>query len=193
MAGPVDRAGFEPDAAGLSEAGAEIVESPGGGLRAIPVGSPDGSAFTCFLDGIQQAAVALYRNGVPIVYAYAGAVVRVRRGGRMSTLRWARGDAGSAGHAAVATDNTEPRGGGKPYVAEREASIFPFRYVDPDEVAAVAPGMADTEDDRRGVENPTKVNRVARDEIAREVRFLAGDASSRNSGETIRVPGEGLG
>lgn len=140
--GPVDMAGFEADAAGLSEAGAEIVESPRDGLRAIPVGSPEGSAFTCFLDGIQQADVALYRDGVPIVYAYAAAVVRVRRAGRMSTFRGSPGDVGSAGRAAFTTRAAGPAPSGAPYVVEREAAIFPFRFVDPAEIAAAVPDVS---------------------------------------------------
>ncbi|HEX7091110.1 MAG TPA: SDR family NAD(P)-dependent oxidoreductase [Longimicrobiales bacterium] len=60
-------------------------------------------------------------------------------------------------------------------------------------VNAVAPGMIDTEENRRSVEDPAKVRWVTREEVARVVLFLASDASSGISGETIYVLGEGVG
>lgn len=59
-------------------------------------------------------------------------------------------------------------------------------------VNAVAPGMIDTEANREAVEDPAKVAWVTREEIARVVLFLASEASSGISGETIPVLGQGL-
>src|SRR5690606_5518066 len=108
---------------GLTEADAEVIEEPGGRLRAIPVGPPAESRFTCFLDGIQRAAVALYHGPVPVVYAYAAAVVRARRARRMGTL----GGGAASGYATR-------------YQEEREAAFFPFRHVYPAAVRAVLDG-----------------------------------------------------
>lgn len=122
----VDGAGAAPRLEyeeGLAEADAEVVEEPGGALRAIPVGQPAESRFTCFLDGIQRATVALYHGPVPVVYAYAAAVVRARRDRRMGTL----GGGAASGYATR-------------YQEEREAAFFPFRYVDPAAVRAVLDG-----------------------------------------------------
>ncbi len=106
---------------GLAEAEAEVVEGEDGRLRAIPVGEAEPSAFTAFLDGIQRSTVALYHGPVPIVYAYAAAVVRTRRSRRMATL-----GAGVRSGDALRTRFQE----------EREAAFFPFRLVDPAVVAA---------------------------------------------------------
>ncbi len=114
---------------GLAEADAEVVEGPGGGLRAIPVGQPAGSGFTCFLDGIQRAKVALYHGPVPVVYAYAAAVVRARRDRRMGTL----GGSAASGYATR-------------FREEREAAFFPFRYVNPSAVRAALDGAGEVID-----------------------------------------------
>lgn len=57
---------------------AEVVE--GTGMAPHEVGRPDGTRFTHFLDGIQDARrIGFYGFTVPIVYGYIGAVIR-RRG-----------------------------------------------------------------------------------------------------------------
>ena len=81
------------EALGVAEA--EIVEGGADRLAAHSVGAPSASAFTAFLDGIQRSAVALYHGPVPIVYAYAAAVIRARSERRMTTLTAA--DAGRDG------------------------------------------------------------------------------------------------
>lgn len=98
----VEGAGFDADDGTLAEAGAEVVED-GPALRAIPVGAPAPSGFSAFLDGIQRAAVRLYHGPVPVVHAYAAAVVRIREAGRLRTR----------------------------YQEEREALFFPFQLLDP--------------------------------------------------------------
>ncbi|HEY8468424.1 MAG TPA: hypothetical protein VIL18_02220 [Longimicrobiales bacterium] len=119
---------LEPEE-GLAEAEAEVVEGPGGRLRAIRVGQPVESRFTCFLDGIQRAEVALYHGPVPVVYAYAAAVVRARRNRRMGTLEVP----GASGYVTR-------------YQEEREAVFFPFRYVDPSVVRAAVDGAGEMVD-----------------------------------------------
>jgi NAD(P)-dependent dehydrogenase (short-subunit alcohol dehydrogenase family) len=59
-------------------------------------------------------------------------------------------------------------------------------------VNAVAPGMIDTEQNRAAVGDPAAVKWVTREEVANVVLFLASDASSGISGETIQVLGEGV-
>jgi NAD(P)-dependent dehydrogenase (short-subunit alcohol dehydrogenase family) len=58
-------------------------------------------------------------------------------------------------------------------------------------VNAIAPGLIDTEQNRSQAE-PGESKFVTREEIAEVVLFLAGDAASGVSGETIHVLGEGL-
>jgi hypothetical protein len=103
--------GTETDA--LKEADARVVE--GQTLRAIDVATAEASAFTAFLDGIQRAEVKLYYQSVPIVYAFASAVVRARSDRRMHTLRH---------------DGAE-------LLVEREALFFPSEYVGREEMRAL--------------------------------------------------------
>lgn len=93
----------------LAEVEARVVE--GSSLRAIPVSPTESTGFTAFLDGIQRAEVRLYYDGVPIVYAYAAAVVRRRVDRRMGLF-----------------DN--------PLHAEREALFFPFSLLEPEVLQA---------------------------------------------------------
>jgi len=85
----------------------EVVEG-GPALRARPVGTAAPGPFDAFLDGIQRQRIAGFCGPVPIVCAYAAAVIRTRRAGAMATL------AGAAGA----------------YREERERVFVPFRYVD---------------------------------------------------------------
>ena len=57
---------------------------------------------------------------------------------------------------------------------------------------AIAPGMIDTEQNRSQAANPETAKYVTREEIAEVALFLASDASSGISGETIHVLGENL-
>ncbi len=59
-------------------------------------------------------------------------------------------------------------------------------------VNAIAPGMIDTEQNRAGVEDPAAVKWVTREQVANVVLFLASDAASGISGETLHVLGEGV-
>jgi NAD(P)-dependent dehydrogenase (short-subunit alcohol dehydrogenase family) len=59
-------------------------------------------------------------------------------------------------------------------------------------VNALAPGMIDTAQNRAAVADQTKVKWVTREQIANVVVFLASEAASGISGETIHVLGEGL-
>ncbi|HEY0304778.1 MAG TPA: SDR family NAD(P)-dependent oxidoreductase, partial [Longimicrobiales bacterium] len=56
-------------------------------------------------------------------------------------------------------------------------------------VNALAPGMIDTDQNRKSVADPASVKWVTRDQIADVVLFLAKDASSGITGETIHVLG----
>lgn len=103
--GSVAAAYFDTDSDALKEADAKVVESDR--LRAIPVGPPEPSRFTAFLDGIQRAEVKLYHETVPIVYAFGAAVVRERSDRQMRTF-----------HAH-----------GAELLTEREALFFPSQHV----------------------------------------------------------------
>ncbi|MEX2285209.1 MAG: hypothetical protein WEE89_22170 [Gemmatimonadota bacterium] len=92
------------------EVEARIIEGNSSALQAIPVRASEASGFTHFLDGIQRAEVRLYHGPIPIVYAYAAAVVRKRVDRRLVHS----GD----------------------LLEEREALFFPFRLLDPDELGA---------------------------------------------------------
>jgi NAD(P)-dependent dehydrogenase (short-subunit alcohol dehydrogenase family) len=59
-------------------------------------------------------------------------------------------------------------------------------------VNAIAPGMIDTEQNRKSVPDPDSVKWVSREQIADVVLFLASDASRAVTGETIQVLGEGI-
>jgi 3-oxoacyl-[acyl-carrier protein] reductase/2-deoxy-D-gluconate 3-dehydrogenase len=59
-------------------------------------------------------------------------------------------------------------------------------------VNALAPGMIDTEQNRRSVPDPENVKWVSREQIAGVVLFLASDAASGITGETIQVLGESI-
>jgi NAD(P)-dependent dehydrogenase (short-subunit alcohol dehydrogenase family) len=59
-------------------------------------------------------------------------------------------------------------------------------------INAIAPGMVDTRQNRESADDPESARFVTREEIAEVVLFLASDASSGISGETIHVMGEGL-
>lgn len=59
-------------------------------------------------------------------------------------------------------------------------------------VNAVAPGMIDTVQNRNSVADPSSVKWVTRDQVANIVLFLASDAASGITGETIQVLGEGV-
>ena len=58
-------------------------------------------------------------------------------------------------------------------------------------VNAIAPGMIDTTQNRAAV-NDANVKWVTREQVTNAVLFLAGDAASGITGETIQVVGEGL-
>jgi NAD(P)-dependent dehydrogenase (short-subunit alcohol dehydrogenase family) len=59
-------------------------------------------------------------------------------------------------------------------------------------VNAIAPGMIDTEQNRKSAGDPDTMKYVTREEIADVALFLASEAASGISGETVHVPGEGL-
>jgi len=59
-------------------------------------------------------------------------------------------------------------------------------------VNAIAPGTIDTEQNRQSIGDPADARFVTREEIADVALFLASDAASGISGETVHVLGEGL-
>lgn len=59
-------------------------------------------------------------------------------------------------------------------------------------INAIAPGMVDTAQNREAADDPQSMKFVTREEIAEVVVFLASDAASGISGETIHVLGKDL-
>ena len=59
-------------------------------------------------------------------------------------------------------------------------------------VNAIAPGMIDTESNRKSVDDPDAVRWVSREEIASVVVFLCSDAAKAITGETITVVGNAI-
>lgn len=59
-------------------------------------------------------------------------------------------------------------------------------------VNAIAPGMIDTEQNRKSVADPSAVKWVTREQVANSVLFLASDAASGITGETIHVLAAGI-
>ncbi len=57
---------------------------------------------------------------------------------------------------------------------------------------ALAPGMIDTEQNRKSMADPDSVKWVSRDQIADVVLYLAGEGARAITGETIHVLGEGI-
>jgi NAD(P)-dependent dehydrogenase (short-subunit alcohol dehydrogenase family) len=58
-------------------------------------------------------------------------------------------------------------------------------------VNAIAPGMIDTQQNRQNVTDPN-TKWVSREQVAQTVLFLASDAASGITGETVHVLGEGI-
>lgn len=56
---------------------------------------------------------------------------------------------------------------------------------------AVAPGMVDTEENRRSVSDPATVQWVSRAQVAEVVGFLIGDGASGVTGQVIGIPARG--
>ncbi|MDH7600566.1 MAG: hypothetical protein QHI38_00285 [Armatimonadota bacterium] len=58
-------------------ASAEIVE-PSGKIDPVPVGTPNTSGFSYFMDGMERRRLVMYISGIPVVYGYAAAGIRWR-------------------------------------------------------------------------------------------------------------------
>lgn len=154
----------------------DVVVNAAGGLRVMkPLGETTPEEWDDEVDRNARTAFLVSRAALPLLRESRGAIINF---------------ASPAGERAV-------RGLGA-YSAGKAGVIALTRALALEErrhgvrVNAVAPGMIDTEDNRRSVEDPTKVKWVTREEIARVVLFLASEASSGISGETIRVLGEGV-
>jgi NAD(P)-dependent dehydrogenase (short-subunit alcohol dehydrogenase family) len=84
------------------------------------------------------------------------------------------------------------------YSAAKAAVVALTRAVAVEEKAtgvranAIAPGMIDTEQNRKSVANPDNMKWITREQIADVVLFLGSDAAAAVTGETIHVLGEGI-
>src|SRR5690606_10323979 len=155
----------------------DVVVNTAGGLRVIkPLAETTPEEWDDEVDRNARTAFLVSRAALPLLRESRGAIINFASpaGGRAA----ARLGAYSAGKAGV-------------IALTRAMALEEKRHGV--RVNAVAPGMIDTEDNRRSVEDPTKVKWVTREEVARVVLFLASEASSGISGETIRVLGEGVG
>ena len=155
----------------------DVVVNAAGGLRVIkPLAETTPEEWDDEVDRNARTAFLVSRAALPLLRESRGAIINFASpAGERAAARLGAYSAGKAGVIALT----------------RALALEEKRYGV--RVNAVAPGMIDTEDNRRSVEDPTKVKWVTREEVARVVLFLASEASSGISGETIRVMGEGLG
>ncbi|HEY8468426.1 MAG TPA: SDR family NAD(P)-dependent oxidoreductase [Longimicrobiales bacterium] len=154
----------------------DVVVNAAGGLRVMkPLAETTPEEWDDEVDRNARTAFLVSRAALPLLRESRGAIINF---------------ASPAGERAVARLGAYSAGKASVIALTRAMALEERRHGV--RVNAVAPGMIDTEENRRSVEDPTKVKWVTREEVARVVLFLAGDASSGISGETIRVLGEGL-
>jgi len=155
----------------------DVVVNTAGGLRVVkPLAETTPEEWDDEVDRNARTAFLVSRAALPLLRESRGAIINFASpAGERAAARLCAYSAGKAGVIALT----------------RALALEEKRYGV--RVNAVAPGMIDTEDNRRSVEDPTKVKWVTREEVARVVLFLASEASSGISGETIRVMGEGVG
>jgi len=154
----------------------DVVINTAGGLRVIkPLAETTPAEWDDEVDRNARTAFLVSCAALPLLRESRGAIVNFASpAGERAVARLGAYSAGKAG--VIALTRTMA-------LEEKRHGV---------RVNAVAPGMIDTEANRRSVEDPAKVKWVTREEIARVVLFLAGEASSGISGETIRVLGEGV-
>lgn len=155
----------------------DVVVNTAGGLRVIkPLAETTPEEWDDEVDRNARTAFLVSRAALPLLRESRGAIINFASpAGERAAARLGAYSAGKAGVIALTRAMA---------LEEKRHGV---------RVNAVAPGMIDTEDNRRSVEDPTKVKWVTREEVARVVLFLASEASSGISGETIRVLGEGVG
>jgi NAD(P)-dependent dehydrogenase (short-subunit alcohol dehydrogenase family) len=154
----------------------DVVVNAAGGLRVMkPLAETTPEEWDDEVDRNARSAFLVSRAALPLLRESRGAIINF---------------ASPAGERAVARLGAYSAGKASVIALTRAMALEERR--NGVRVNAVAPGMIDTEENRRSVEDPTKLKWVTREEVARVVLFLASDASSGISGETIRVLGEGL-
>jgi len=151
----------------------DVVVNTAGGLRVMkPLAETSVEEWSAEIERNSQTAFLMSRAALPALREGGGSIINF---------------ASPAGLRA--------RAGVGAYSAAKAAVIALTRALALEErehgvrVNAIAPGMIDTEQNLAEVSDPESVRWVTRDQIAEVVLFLAGEAGSGVSGETIEVVG----
>lgn len=154
----------------------DVVVNVAGGLTVIkPLGETGADEWERELERNARTAFLLSRAALPLLRESRGAIVNFASPAGLKARAWL--GAYSAAKAAVVALTRALA------LEEKDHGV---------RVNAVAPGMIDTEENRRSVENLEEVGWVTRDEVADVVLFLASPASAGVSGQVIEVLGKGL-
>ena len=154
----------------------DVVVNVAGGLTVIkPLADTESSEWRRELQRNAETAFAVTRAALPMLRAARGRIINF---------------------ASPAALRAQPQLGA--YSAAKAAVVAMTRALAIEEkdngvrVNALAPGMIDTEQNRKSVADPENVKWVSREQIADVVLFLASDASSGVTGEVIHVLGESI-
>ncbi len=154
----------------------DIVVNTAGGLSVIkPLAETTSAEWQREVQRNAETVLSVTRAALPLLRSEGGAVINFASPAAMRAQ--ANLGAYSAAKAAVVALTRALA------LEEKENGV---------RVNALAPGMIDTEQNRKSVPDPEKVKWVSRDDIANVVLFLASDAGKAVTGETIHVLGEGI-
>jgi NAD(P)-dependent dehydrogenase (short-subunit alcohol dehydrogenase family) len=151
-----------------------LVNAAGGFAGAVPVAESRLEGWTRELDRNATTVYAMSHAALPALRESGGAVVNF---------------ASRAADRAVA--------GLGSYAAAKAAVVAFTRTFALEEAEhgvranAVAPGMVDTEENRRSVSDPGSVEWVSRAQVAEVVAFLVGEGASGVTGQVIGIPARG--
>ncbi len=154
----------------------DVVVNVAGGLSVIkPLADTEAAEWRRELQRNAETAFTVTKAALPLLRASRGAVINFASPAALRAQ--AQLGAYSAAKAAVVAFTRALA------IEEKENGV---------RANALAPGMIDTEQNRKSAADPDSVKWVSRDQIASVVLFLATEASSGITGEVIHVLGEGI-
>lgn len=155
--------------------GLDILVNAVGGLTVIkPVGETTPEEWRAEVERNARTAFLMCRAALPLLRESKGAIVNFASpAGQRAVKRMAAYSAGKAGVIALT----------RSLALEEKGTV---------RVNAVAPGMVDTAQNRKSVDDPASTDFVAMAEIVNVVLFLADDAAAGVTGETVKVLGTTL-